>query len=136
MNTDDLETPPWLFNHYARRIRFTIDAAASDFNHLLPRYWTFEDNALIQDWSKEIVWCNPPYSKPRLFLERAASAEAAVCLVKGDPSTQWWRDYVEGKATVIWLPKRVKFLYRGKPTKHTASFPSAILLYGFQAKNP
>lgn len=128
--TDQLETPPWLFNHFNRIFRFTIDACASNANAMLNRRWTLDDNCLLKNWSDEIVWLNPPYSNPGPFLAKAPEAYACVALVKGDPSTQWWQEHVENKACMIWLPKRVKFYLGRKPTIHAASFPSVALLYG------
>jgi hypothetical protein len=53
------------------RFRFTVDAAAAPHNARLPRYWTREDSALEQDWRGERVWCNPPYSDIRPWVEHA-----------------------------------------------------------------
>jgi phage N-6-adenine-methyltransferase len=54
-----------------KRFRFTIDAAASPTNAKLPRYWTRDDDALTQSWAGERVWCNPPYSDIRPWVEKA-----------------------------------------------------------------
>ena len=43
--------------------KFTIDVAADDHNHMLPRFYTSKENGLKQDWGNEVVWCNPPYGK-------------------------------------------------------------------------
>lgn len=53
------------------RFDFTIDAAAAPHNAKLPRYWTAEDDALTQSWTGERVWCNPPYSDIRPWVEKA-----------------------------------------------------------------
>lgn len=62
-SSDEFGTPKELFDKLNFEFNFTIDAAASDENHLLPRYWTKEQNALSQSWAHERVFCNPPYSK-------------------------------------------------------------------------
>ena len=40
---------------------FTVDACASDKNHLLPKYWTENNSALDKNWDNEIVYCHPMY---------------------------------------------------------------------------
>lgn len=40
---------------------FTIDVAADDNNHMCPRYYTPQQDGLKQDWTGEVVWCNPPF---------------------------------------------------------------------------
>lgn len=44
------ETPQSLFDELDREFHFTLDAAASDTNHKCDRYYTKEQNGLIQDW--------------------------------------------------------------------------------------
>lgn len=44
------ETPQELFDALHAEFGFTLDAAASDDNHKLPRYYTAETNGLVQDW--------------------------------------------------------------------------------------
>lgn len=47
---DDWETPQSLFDQLHAHFHFTLDAAASDSNHKLPRYYTKETDGLAQDW--------------------------------------------------------------------------------------
>lgn len=47
---DDWETPQSLFDQLHAHFHFTLDAAASDSNHKLSRYYTKETNGLAQDW--------------------------------------------------------------------------------------
>jgi len=63
MRRDDWTTPQKLYDYLNEKWQFTIDAAASDHNAKHKRYWTESDDALKQDWSKEVIFCNPPYSK-------------------------------------------------------------------------
>lgn len=57
----DWETPQDLFDRLNDEFHFTLDAAASDHNHKLPRYYTEKEDGLAQDWKGERVFCNPPY---------------------------------------------------------------------------
>jgi phage N-6-adenine-methyltransferase len=81
---DEWRTPRWLFDVLHGIFHFTVDAAANADNALLPRHWDREQNALQQDWSRERVWCNPPYSRPGPFLAKAETAQLAVVLLPGN----------------------------------------------------
>ncbi len=115
---DDRQTVPEIFETFDRRFRFTVDAAASSRNAQLPRYWTVETDGLAQDWRGERVWCNPPYSTIRPWVEKAArrEAELAVLLLPANRTEQaWWQDVVEpmrlgGTCRVEFLRGRMRFI--------------------------
>lgn len=100
---DDRQVRPEDFAPWQARFGFTIDAAASPSNALLPRYWTRETDALAQDWWGERVWCNPPYSNLRPWVEKAwrqwdscHEAELVVMLLPNNRREQsWWQELVE-----------------------------------------
>jgi len=48
------ETPQELFDALHAEFGFTLDAAASDENHKLPRYYTAETDGLSQDWGGSV----------------------------------------------------------------------------------
>ena len=108
------------------RFRFTIDAAAAPHNARLKRYWTIEDDALKQSWAGERVWCNPPYSDIRAWVQKAwdvwdygltdrHGAELIVMLLPANRTEQmWWQEHVEtqrrqGRISVEFLPGRMRF---------------------------
>ena len=39
---------------------FTLDVAASDWNHKCEEYFTMKEDGLEQEWKADNVWCNPP----------------------------------------------------------------------------
>jgi phage N-6-adenine-methyltransferase len=108
-----------------------VDAAASAENALLPRYWDQEQDALEQDWSQEIVWCNPPYSRPAPFLVKASTACLAVILMRADCLTTHYTS--EFPPSYLAVPKgRLSF---DRPpgqsaTGEAAPFGSVLFLYG------
>ena len=71
---DEAQTPPYLFNYAKARWTPDIDLAASHENHKCSKYFTYEDNSLIQDWARSgsSGWCNPPYSNIPPWLLKAA----------------------------------------------------------------
>lgn len=86
-----------------QRFGFTVDAAASVDNAKLPHFWTRHSDALAQSWRGERVWCNPPYSNIRPWVEKAdqewrLGSELIVMLLPANRTEQrWWQDIVEPK---------------------------------------
>lgn len=97
-DVDDRKTDPVLFEIMDRRYMFCTDAAASAKNAQKRDFWTREDNGLLQDWRGRRVWCNPPYSDLRPWVEKAARREAdiAVLLLPANRAEQaFWHEIVE-----------------------------------------
>jgi len=99
-------TDPLVFAALNSEFNFSLDAAASDKNHLVANYLTKEDNALNIDWSncmdeyKHInnnknVFLNPPYGRGfiRKFMNKAIEEKTkgvtTVMLVPATLDAQW-----------------------------------------------
>ena len=122
VDVDERGTPPELFAALDRRFRFTIDVAALPHNRKCTRYfappaprpwgcmWEVEClpvavDGLRQPWHGERVWCNPPYSNIRPWVEKATQewglgrgvgAELIVMLLPANRTEQaWWQELVE-----------------------------------------
>lgn len=130
-----------------KRFGFTIDAAASVENAKLPRFWTVDDDALAQSWTDERVWCNPPYSNIRPWVEKAhheyviGDAELIVMLLPANRTEQrWWQDKVEPYLrnripyfNVEFLGGRMRFLKRGQKEigpNERPPFGCCLLIWG------
>lgn len=100
-------TPPALFDPLHEEFGFTLDGASEEGNGLLPRASTAD--APIS-WEGERVFCNPPWSNIRPFVELAATAERAVLLVPARTNTRWFHRALELGASVRFFPGRVKFV--------------------------
>lgn len=95
---DDRATTPEVFAPLNERFGFTIDVAASAENAKCDRFFTMDDDGLAQSWADERVWCNPPYSDIRPWVEKAwySEAEVVVMLLPANRTEQaWWQDLVE-----------------------------------------
>jgi len=120
---DNLETPVEHFAPWHERFGFTIDVAALPHNAKLPRYFTPEDNGLLQSWAGERVWCNPPYSDIEPWVQKAKAegfaADLIVMLLPANRTEQgWWQRHVEpgrrgGTLRVEFLPGRMRFIKYG-----------------------
>lgn len=69
---DCFQTPKHIFNQLNSIFNFTLDAAASDENHLCPIY--FKESifgGLARSWWKHRVFVNPPFSEKADWMEKA-----------------------------------------------------------------
>ncbi|MEY0288093.1 phage N-6-adenine-methyltransferase [Providencia rettgeri] len=93
---DCYQTPRWLFEATTVEFGFWLDVAASKQNALCADFFTQQQDALKQDWfSKGAIWCNPPYSNIKPWVEKAAEQcleqnQPIVMLVPEDKSTSWF----------------------------------------------
>jgi hypothetical protein len=135
---DDRRTPRSLFDPLNEEFEFTLDAAASAENALLERYFDLETDGLTQSWSRQRVWCNPPYSDIRPWVEKAhremdwpgcscpggdscggfachRPPKVIVMLLPANRTEQsWWQDYIEparhaGKVETRFQRGRLRF---------------------------
>lgn len=120
---DDRGTDPELFAELAERFGgFTLDVAAAPHNAKCERYYTRQQDGLVQPWTGR-VWCNPPYSSKLLyaFVEKAWSEwgrvdgpNLIVMLVPANrPEQDWWQDLVEPHRDRPGSPLRTEYL-RGR----------------------
>ena len=59
----EYETPLDLFKKLDNEFHFTLDPCATDENAKCMKYFTKEQNGLLQNWTGETVFCNPPYGR-------------------------------------------------------------------------
>jgi len=174
-SVDDRETPAKVYDPLHVEFGFTLDVAAARHNAKCPRYYakaaytpleasqgqlfptslTGDPDALgfdglVQPWARdEVVWCNPPFSDLRPWLEKAHGAECTVVMLLPANRTEqpWWQRYVEpyrddhdkdphwqaiierdfggdrplGKVSTRFLAGRKSFLYQGEVIGNTTS---------------
>ena len=149
--SDEWMTPQDLFNKLNEEFDFKLDVACTIKNSLCENgiyvenesaldsswwIWTYVDGDLFRD--REIsCWMNPPYSRNLgwRFVQKAFEESQKGCTVVGllkfDPSTSWFKDYIYGKAHEVRMCyKRVRFVnpetgkQEGSPT-----FPSCIVVW-------
>lgn len=123
---DDRATDPVLFARLDERFGFSIDVAAAAHNAKCARYLTIADDGLACDWYGERVWCNPPYSDIRPWLEKAwfecDRAELIVMLLPANRTEQgWWQEFIEPYRDTGAHPLRIEFIAgRQRFVKHDA----------------
>jgi phage N-6-adenine-methyltransferase len=130
-DVDDRATHPDIFGPLHERFDFTIDVAAGEHNTKCERFYDLSIDGLAQSWAEESVWCNPPYSDIRPWVEKAWAEWHApkrirptsiVMLLPANRTEQgWWQDLVEPyrdsprtPLSVEFLEGRIRFIKAGR----------------------
>lgn len=121
---------------------FYIDLAADGKNAVVP-YHLHKDNlggSFDYSWGEILPahqwgWLNPEYSdiapwvkKASEFVEESRMKAGVAVLIPSSTGANWWADYVNAKAYVLFLKGRVTFV------GHKTPYPKdvALLLYSDQ----
>lgn len=132
---DERITPDWLFDGQDALHDFTVDVAANAKNAKCDAFYDLANNGLTHSWAGERVWCNPPYSDIRPWVEKALAETAAGCpvvvmlLPANRTEQRWWQHLVEpirdrgdGRLSVVFIARRFSF---GVPGNEAAKFNSS-----------
>jgi site-specific DNA-methyltransferase (adenine-specific) len=131
-NKMDWSTPQDFFDKLNDEFGFTLDPCADSRNHKCEKYYTKEQDGLLQDWSGEIVFCNPPYGRDvsrwvqKCFNEvYAGGCRCAVMLLHARTDTRWFHDYIYKRAEIRFVKGRLRF----GGAISDASFPSMVVIF-------
>jgi site-specific DNA-methyltransferase (adenine-specific) len=96
------------------------------------RFYTQEDDGILQPWDAERIFVNPPFGRTiAKWMEKALRVAAAgsriVFLAPVRADSRWWQDGARHANAVLLLRGRLKF---GKGGGHDAA-PFATCLFGF-----
>lgn len=126
--SDLWETPQDFFDNLDKEFHFTLDACALPENAKCQKYYTPEDDGLLQPWSG-VVWCNPPYSEcaewAKKCYEESRGGNTVVFLVPSRTDTKWFHQYVYPYAEIRFVKGRLKF----GNSKNSAPFPSMVCIF-------
>lgn len=128
--SNEWRTPQAFFNELDREFHFTLDPASTDENAKCAKHYTAEDNGLMQDWTGETVFCNPPYGRelPR-WVEKCAKAAGGgtvvVMLIPARTDTKAFHQFIYGKAEIRFIKGRLHF----NESKDAAPFPSMVVVF-------
>jgi len=150
-NKQNWRTPKAFFRRLDDKFSFGLDAAAEPCNALCERYITKEQDALASHWPDFLpdrgifnVWLNPPYGRNIWkWLNKAWEMSATnqisrvICLVPARTDTDWFHNYVWGRANeIVLVHGRIRFEDEQGPAPHTSTFPSMVVAYdGYNYKD-
>lgn len=91
-----VRTPEEIWKPLNKEFRFTLDACASHQNHLLPHYYTEEEDGLKQNWDGEVVYCHPMFDLhiPRWVQKAYESNCTTVMLLPAATHTRYFHTYI------------------------------------------
>jgi phage N-6-adenine-methyltransferase len=141
--SNEWSTPQDTFDALDAEFQFAVDCAATAENAKCARWLGpggSSPDALTVAWGEcgTVCWLNPPYSRVRAFISKAA-AEGAWCsctvvaLVPARTDTRWWHQHVWDSARhsmrfgveLRFFTGRLKFggMHSGAP------FPSVVVIF-------
>lgn len=130
---DSWETPPSLFNILDMEFNFTLDPCCTKQTAKCKKFFTKEEDGLIQDWSKDIVFVNPPYGREigkwvEKSYNEAKKGAKVVMLIPSRTDTKWFHDFIYNKAEIRFLKGRIRFL-QNKKELNAAPFPTMLIIF-------
>ena len=128
-NSAEWATPTDFFDRLDREFHFTLDPCATPENAKCKRFFTKQQNGLLQSWAGETVFCNPPYGREikhwiKKAHEEAEAGATVVLLIPARTDTAYFHDYINGRYEVRFIRGRLHF----NDSKQSAPFPSMIVI--------
>lgn len=119
---DSYGTPQYLFDYYHRYLGydFEVDLFANKTNHKCNKFFSLENSFLTAELEQirdAVCWANPPYSKPKIYIDRMLEARdkvnaTIVALLPVDVSTQWFKSMIDSNVYIQFLTgNRVPFIH-------------------------
>jgi len=127
-NTPEWATPQAFFDKLNLEFNFTLDPCATKENAKCKKFYTKEDNGLVQSWDNENVFCNPPYGRVlKDWVKKASEVRGGVVvmLIPARTDTKYFHEYIYGKSEIRFIKGRLKF----GDSKNSAPFPSMIVIF-------
>ena len=132
--TDKWATPQDFYNKLNEEFHFTLDPCADEYDHKCEKYFTAEQDGLKQDWSDNIVFCNPPYGNKetgwwtqKCWEEAQKPDTTVVLLIPARTDRKSFHKYIYNQPNVEirFVQGRLKF----GDSKDLAPFPSMVVIF-------
>lgn len=129
----DWETPKDFFDKLDQEFHFTLDPCCSFENKKCEKFFTKKENGLIQNWGGEVVFVNPPYGREiklwvKKCFEERNNAKLIVMLIPARTDTNYFHEFIYGKAEIRFIKGRLKFVGDQKGSG-SAPFPSMLVVF-------
>lgn len=129
-NTDEWATPQELFDQLNNEFCFDLDPCSTDENCKCEKHYTKDEDGLIQDWSGRRVFCNPPFSDMRKWVEKCyregcKDNTLVVMLMPARTDTKYFHDFVLNRSEIRFCEKRLRF----GNSNNVAPFPVLIVIF-------
>lgn len=131
-DSDEWETPQWLFDKLNKEFNFNLDLAATKENAKTSMFCSKENSGLTGIFRGNFnIWCNPPYSDIKNWCKRcyelSNDVNIVVMLVPARTDTKWFHEfcYNQKNVEIRFIKGRLKF----GESKNSAPFPSMIVIF-------
>lgn len=137
-------TPRDFFNEINLKYNFNLDPCCTKKSNLCKNYFTVEEDGLKQSWKGFRAFVNPPYGREigkwvqKCYEENIINNVFSVMLIPSRTDTKWFHNFILGKAEIIFIKGRLKFIdldYTGKEEDRKISpapFPSMLVIFNNQ----
>ena len=132
-------TPRDFFRQLNTEFAFDLDPCAQSHNALCSKFFTPEEDGLIQDWGGHTAFVNPPYGRGikdwvrKAYEEGQKENTTVVMLIPARTDTRYWHQYVMNSDEIRLIKGRLKF----GGGNHSAPFPSAVVVFkGSESEEP
>ncbi len=127
--SDEYSTPAEIFTALDREFSFNLDPCATRENAKCSNYYTKEEDGLKQSWRGCRVFCNPPYSNIKKWVQTAYQESLkpgtiVVLLIPARTDTTWFYRYIYHRSEIRFIKGRIRFI-----DKDNAPFPSMIVVF-------
>jgi len=132
--SNEWETPQDFYDKLNNQFKFTLDPCCTASSAKCSKYYTSQDDGLLQSWKDETVFVNPPYGNIKAWVKKAHDESInhnaiVVMLIPARTDTKYWHDYIMTEADSIYFVKgRLKF-GNGMNKQNAAPFPSAVVVF-------
>jgi phage N-6-adenine-methyltransferase len=139
-DSNEWETPQDFFDKLNEEFKFTLDPCATNHNAKCNKYYTKQDDGLLQDWGGERVFMNPPYGREigkwvKKAYQESLKGAIVVCLIPARTDTSYYHDYIFPYAEIRFIRSRMKFKHQNQEKADNAPFPSAIVIFDNKKQN-
>ena len=124
-------TPQHFFDELNKEFEFNLDPCALPSNAKCDRFFTPEEDGLLQNWGGAKVFCNPPYGKDiskwvrKSYEESKKPNTLVVMLLPARTDTAYFHDFIYHKAEIRFVRGRLHF----NESKNSAPFPSMVVIF-------
>ena len=129
-NSDLWATPQDFYNQLNEEFNFDIDVCATPDNAKCDKFFTKEQDGLLQSWGGT-CWCNPPYGREigkwvqKAYNSSKNEGSTVVMLLPARTDTKWFHEYIYNKYEVRFVKGRLKF----GGAANSAPFPSMVVIF-------
>ena len=128
MANDECYTPKWIFDRLGLTFDVDVCAPAGGIDYIpATTHYSMVDDGLSKEWVGR-VWMNPPYSKPKEWVEKFIEHGNGVALLP--LSLSYWSKAIWNAADAITLTERQPKFLRPDGTTQGIRFPTFLCAIG------